>query len=87
MSPLWPSEYESTRALRQAIQSGQVSRVAALLEPLDPVNRNLWQGILSITQNDANGAIRSLRRADNPKALGVAYYLDGQHILFRAQME
>ncbi|MGH9631091.1 MAG: tetratricopeptide repeat protein, partial [Bryobacteraceae bacterium] len=34
-----------------------------------------------------NGAIRSLRKADSPKALGVAYYLAGQHILFRAQME
>ena len=48
--------------------------------------RSLWQGILAITQNDANGAIRSLRKADYPKALGVAYYLAGQHILFREQM-
>ncbi len=32
------------------------------------------------------GAIRCLRKADYPKALGVAYYLAGQHILFREQM-
>lgn len=87
LSPLWPSTDESTFAIRQAIQSGQTSRAIALLKPLDAPNRNLWQGILSITQNDANGAIRSLRKADSPKALGVAYYLAGQHILFRRQME
>jgi tetratricopeptide (TPR) repeat protein len=53
---------------------------------LEPVTRNLWQGIIAITQNDANRAIRLLRKADYPKALGVAYYLVGQHILFREQM-
>ena len=81
-----PQADTPTGAIRQAIQSGQISRAAALLTSLDPPTRNLWQGILAITQNDATGAIRSLRKADYPKALGVAYYLAGQHILFREQM-
>ncbi len=86
LSPLLPAPDTSTQAIRQAIQSGHVSRASALLASLDSPNRNLWQGILAITQNDAHGAIRSLRKADNPKALGVAYYLAGQHLLFRDQM-
>ena len=84
--PLLPAADTATLAIRQAIQSGQISRASALLASLDSANRNLWKGILAITQNDAHGAIRSLRKADNPKALGVAYYLAGQHILFREQM-
>jgi tetratricopeptide (TPR) repeat protein len=56
------------------------------MRTLDPAQRSLWEGILAITQGDANGAIRSLRKGDHPKALGVAYYLAGQHILFRQQM-
>src|SRR5436190_11365479 len=83
LPPVLPQADAPTGAIRQAIQSGQISRAAALLTSLDPPTRNLWEGILAITQNDATGAIRSLRKADNPKALGVAYYLAGQHILFR----
>lgn len=83
---MWPPAEKSTDAIRQALQSGQISRAAALLPSLDPRSRNLWQGILAITQNDATGGIRSLRKGDYPKALGVAYYLAGQHILFREQM-
>lgn len=83
---LWPPVDSATQPIRQAIEAGHTSRAAALLSSLDPVNRNLWQGILAITQNDAKGAIRCLRKADDPKALGVAYYLAGQHILFREQM-
>ena len=86
LSPLLPAADTSTHAIRQAIQSGQISRAASLIATLDPLTRNLWQGILAITQNDAHRAIRSLRKADDPKALGVAYYLAGQHILFREQM-
>jgi predicted Zn-dependent protease len=86
LSPLWPPTDTSTHAIREAVESGQISRAAALVTSLDPRIRDLWRGILSITQNDANGAIRSLRKADYPKALGVAYYLAGQHILFREQM-
>lgn len=57
-----------------------------MIVSLDSARRDLWKGILAITQNDAHAAIRSLRKADNPKALGVAYYLAGQHLLFRDQM-
>lgn len=85
-SPLWPPPEASTNPLREAIRYGRIKRAAALLDGLDPVHRNLWAGILAITQGDATGAIRSLRKGDHPKALGVAYYLAGQHILFRQQM-
>ncbi|MBC8165142.1 MAG: hypothetical protein H7Y20_04615 [Bryobacteraceae bacterium] len=86
LSPLLPPASASTHAISQAIQSGQISHAAGLLLKLDPLARNLWQGILAITQNDANGAVRTLRKVDYPKVLGVAYYLAGQHILFREQM-
>jgi protein O-GlcNAc transferase len=86
LSPLWPPADESTDAIRQAIQSGQAFHANELVMVLSEPSRTLWQGILAITQNDANGAIRFLRKADYPKALGVAYYLAGQHILFREQM-
>jgi tetratricopeptide (TPR) repeat protein len=86
LSPLLPAPDTSTQAIREALQSGQVWRASALLASLDPSNRYLWEGILAITQNDAHKAIRSLRKADNPKALGVAYYLAGQHLLFRDKM-
>ena len=86
LSPLWPPAEKSTDAIRRALQSGQAVQAAELLTRLDAPSRTLWQGILAITQSDANGAIRCLRKADYPKALGVAYYLAGQHILFREQM-
>lgn len=86
LSALWPSVDARTQGIREAIQSGHIARAAALLPSLDAASRNLWEGILAITQNEANRAIRCLRKADNPKALGVAYYLAGQHILFREQM-
>lgn len=86
LSPLWPPADKATDAIRQAIQSGQALHADELLTVLNEPSRNLWQGILAITQNDATGAIRSLRKGDYPKALGVAYYLAGQHILFREQM-
>src|SRR5262249_39950660 len=37
-------------------------------------------------RNDSTAAIRALRHAGEPKALGVAYYLARQHLLFRDQM-
>lgn len=86
LSPLLPPPDPSTEGIRQAIESGQVSRASALVASLDPPARDLWQGILAITRNEANRAIRHLRKSDNSKALGVAYYLAGQHILFRQQM-
>ena len=86
LSPLWPVADASTVEIRQAIESGQIARATVILSTLDAPARNLWQGILLITQNDANRAIRVLRKGDYPKQLGVAYYLAGQHILFRTQM-
>ncbi len=86
LSPLWPAADASTAEIRHAIESGQIGRATEILSTLDAPARNLWQGILLITQNQATGAIRVLRKGDYPKQLGVAYYLAGQHILFRAQM-
>ncbi len=54
----------------------------------DPAERKLWQGMLAILSNDPVTAIRTLRSgADDPKALGVAYYLARQYLLFREQMQ
>ena len=53
LSPLWPAEDASTGEIRQAIESGQISRATGILSTLDAPARNLWQGILFITQNDA----------------------------------
>jgi tetratricopeptide (TPR) repeat protein len=86
LTPLWPPVTPSSDPIRHAIQSGQMARAATLIAALDPFTRNLWQGILAITQNDSTGAIRALRKGNYPKALGVAYYLAGQHLLFREQM-
>jgi protein O-GlcNAc transferase len=86
LRPLWPPATPSNDPIRLAIQSGQVARAAALIATLAPPTSNLWQGILAITQNDSTGAIRALRRGNYPKPLGVAYYLAGQHLLFREQM-
>ncbi|MEJ7606369.1 MAG: hypothetical protein WKF37_08890, partial [Bryobacteraceae bacterium] len=86
LDPLWPPATGSTEAVRLAIQTGQVARAAALITLLEPSVQDLWRGILAITQNDATGAIRVLRKTNHPKALGVAYYLAGQQILFREQM-
>jgi tetratricopeptide (TPR) repeat protein len=86
LSPLLPPADPATGAIAQAIRSGDTARAAELLASLDPATRTQWAGILAITQNDANGAIRILRKGDYPKALGVAYYLAGQKILFREQM-
>lgn len=86
LSPLWPAAATSTDAVRQAIEAGRINHAASLIASLDTPAQNLWRGILAITQNDAHGAIRALRKGDHPKALGVAYYLAGQYILFREQM-
>jgi tetratricopeptide (TPR) repeat protein len=86
LSPLLPPADPATDVIAQAIRSGDTARAAELLASLDPATRTQWAGILAITQNDANGAIRILRKGDYPKALGVAYYLAGQKILFREQM-
>jgi protein O-GlcNAc transferase len=66
--------------------AGDVARAAQLAESLDPASRELWKAILAIVRNDATSAIRTLRHAGQPKALGVAYYLAWQYLLFRDQM-
>ena len=66
--------------------AGEATGAAHLAESLDPENRKLWSGILAIVRNDPTTAIRALRQAGQPKALGVAYYLARQYLLFRDQM-
>jgi tetratricopeptide (TPR) repeat protein len=66
--------------------AGDVARAAQLAESLEPATRELWKAILAIVRNDATSAIRTLRHAGQPKALGVAYYLARQYLLFRDQM-
>lgn len=67
--------------------AGEVTRAAHLAESLDPETRELWLAILAIVHNDSTAGIRALRHAGQPKALGVAYYLARQYLLFRDQME
>jgi tetratricopeptide (TPR) repeat protein len=87
LSPLLPSPTPETQAISDALLAGNVPRAGALVKDLAPGSRDLWLGILAIAENNSTRAIRFLRRTDNPKALGVAYYLARQHLLFRQQME
>lgn len=87
LTPLLPPDRAETRALRQAVLAGDLSRAAALATTLPAIESQLWKGILAITRNDPTTAIRALRAGTHPKALGVAYYLARQHLLFRGQME
>ncbi len=86
VAPLLPAPVSATQAIREAVVAGEIARAAHLAESLDPAARELWQGILAIVHNDSTTAIRALRHAGQPKALGVAYYLARQYILFRDQM-
>jgi len=88
LTPLLPAVTGANQAIREAVTAGDVRRAGQLAAALEPAaERNLWRGILAILQNDAPGAVRLLRRSDEPKALGVAYYIARQHLLFRGQME
>jgi tetratricopeptide (TPR) repeat protein len=87
LAPLLPPFTAAAEPVLQAIQSGDLARAAALVESLAPADRTLWHGILAILRNDPATAIRTLRRAGHPKALGVAYYLAHQYVLFREQMD
>jgi tetratricopeptide (TPR) repeat protein len=87
LSPLLPSPTPETQAISDALLAGNVPRATALVQDLAPGSRDLWLGILAVAENDSTRAIRLLRRTGNPKALGVAYYLARQHLLFRQQME
>ncbi len=87
LAPLLPADTQEERPVREALLSGDIARARSLVDAQDPARRTLWKGILAVTQNDPALAIRTLRRADHPKVLGVAYYLARQHLLFRDQMK
>ncbi len=86
VTPLLPVATGATREIRLAVVAGDLAHAADQLKTLQGADRDLWRGILAITRNDATTAIRVLPRSGAPKALGVAYYLAGQHLLFREQM-
>lgn len=87
LAPLLPADTREERSIREAFLAGDVARARFLIDWQDPARRTLWRGILAITQNDPTLAIRTLRMADYPKALGVAYYIAHQYLLFRDQMK
>jgi tetratricopeptide (TPR) repeat protein len=86
LTPLLPAPTPATEEIREAVMTGEATRAAHLAESLDPETRKLWGAILAIVGNDPTTAIRALRHAGQPKALGVAYYLARQYLLFRDQM-
>ncbi len=86
LTPLLPAPTPADEAVRKAVMTGELAVAAHLAESLDLEIRELWRGILAIVRNDSTTAIRALRHAGQPKALGVAYYLARQHLLFRDQM-
>jgi tetratricopeptide (TPR) repeat protein len=86
LTPLLPSPTPDTQAILEALLGGDAKGATRLVESLDPRTRLLWRGILAIVGNDSHAAIRALRRTDEPKLLGVAYYLARQYLLFRDQM-
>ena len=86
VSPLLPAPTPATRTIREALLSGEADRATAAAGSLDRAARPLWLGILAILRNDPNKAIRILRPAGEAKALGVAYYVARQYLLFRNQM-
>lgn len=95
LTPLLPAARNngSNAAVVQAVQSGDVARAARLTGELaDADEQRLWRGILAILGNDPVTAIRTLRSGgarqsqSHAKALGVAYYLARQYLLFRDQM-
>jgi tetratricopeptide (TPR) repeat protein len=86
VTPLLPASTPATDQIREAVMAGDVTGAARLAESLDPEDGKLWRAILAIVRNDPTTAIRALRHAGQPKALGVAYYLARQYLLFRDQM-
>jgi tetratricopeptide (TPR) repeat protein len=86
LAPLLPAPTPATDAIRQALLTGRILHATNLADSLAPETRKLWRGILAIVRNDPTSAIRTLRHADQPKVLGVAYYLERQYLLFRDQM-
>lgn len=89
LAPLLPARSPSNAAVMGAVQAGDVSRAVELTGALtDPDEQRLWRGVLAILKNDPVTAIRTLRSGgpQHAKALGVAYYLARQYLLFRDQM-
>jgi tetratricopeptide (TPR) repeat protein len=86
LTPLLPPPTPASQAIREAVMAGELVSAAHLTESLEPETRDLWRAILAIVRNDTTTAIRALRKAGQPKALGVAYYIARQHLLFRDQM-
>ncbi|MFN0100818.1 MAG: tetratricopeptide repeat protein [Bryobacteraceae bacterium] len=86
LAPLLPAATAASQGIREALMAGDLARVTVLVDNLPETDRDLWRGILAIVRNDSTAAIRALRRMGHPKALGVAYYLARQHVLFREQM-
>ena len=91
LTPLLPARSVVNAAVVEALQAGDVARAARLTGELaDTEEQRLWRGILAILGNDPVTAIRILRsggvRQPHAKALGVAYYLARQYLLFRDQM-
>ena len=88
LTPLLPPAASGAERVRSALLAGDLTGARTLASSLDPPTRDLWNGLVAIAGNDSTAAIRSLRRnGSSPKALGVAYYLARQHLLFRQQME
>lgn len=89
LAPLLPMPSPSNAAVIRAVYAGDVPRAAELTGALtDPDEQRLWRGVLAILKNDPVTAIRTLRSGgrQHAKALGVAYYLARQYLLFRDQM-
>ncbi|MBM3797617.1 MAG: hypothetical protein FJW31_27015 [Acidobacteria bacterium] len=85
LAPLLPPS--GGGGVADALRSGDVKRAAVFAAALPSEDaRRLWRGTLAIVGNDAVTAIRTLRPLGDSKALGVAYYLARQYVLFREQM-
>lgn len=87
LAPLLPPPAPGTEELRAAVMAGNWDRAERLSAVLQEPEKRLWRGIVAIVGNRPLDAIRILPRSGAPKALGVAYYLVRQYLLFRAQME
>lgn len=83
LAPLLPT---AESPIRTALLAGNLPRASQLAAAEPAPSRDRWLGIFAILRNDGPAAVRTLRRLDEPKALGVAYYLLRQHLLFRDQM-
>ena len=86
LTPLLPIPEPGTQELRRAVLAGDLARAETLAARLTDKDRVLWRGIVEIVRNEPVKAIRVLSSSGHFKALGVAYYLVRQQVLFRQQM-